>query len=137
MLSECVTGMLRVEPKRSLPLAERLLADEAWDVRDAVAFALGDWRRPSALPPLKAAFEREGEADVRRSMLVAAGLVRAQEAVDWLVSVIESVPPRDAAAAVDSLRVSHRRDAAVAARVRRAVEARQLEPLRRALAEWQ
>ena len=136
VLSECVTGMLRVDPKRSLPLAERLLAHEAWDVRDAVAFALGDWRHPLALPVLRQAFEREEEPDVRRSILVGAGLIRAQEAVDWLVSVIESAPPRDAAAAIDSLRVSHRRDATVAARVRSAVEARPLEPLRRALAEW-
>jgi HEAT repeat protein len=137
VLSECVTGMLRVDPKRSLPLAERLLAHEAWDVRDSVAFALGDWRHPSALPLLRTAFEREEEADVRRSILVSAGLVRAPEAVDWLVSVIGFAPPRDAAAAVDSLRVSHRRDATVAARVRSAVEARPLEPLKRALAEWQ
>jgi hypothetical protein len=137
VLSECVTAMLRVDPKRSLPLAERLLGHEAWDVRDAVAFALGDWGHPSALPLLRAAFEREEEPDVRRSILVGAGLIRAHEAVDWLVSVIGSAPPRDAAAAVDSLRVSHGRDGTVAARARSAVEARPLEPLKRALAQWQ
>ena len=136
VLSECVTGMLRVDPKRSLPLAERLLAHEAYDVRDAVAFALGDWRHPSGLPLLRRAFEREQELDVRHSILVAAGMVRAPEAVDWLVSVIESAPPRDAAAAVDSLRVSHRRDVAVAERVRKAVQSRPLPPLQKALAEW-
>ena len=136
VLSECVTGMLRVDAKRALPLAERLLAHEAWDVRDAVAFALGEWRHPSALPLLRRAFEREQEPDVRRSILVGAALVRAQEAVDWLISVIESAPPREAAAAIDVLRVAHRRDSAVAARVRSAVAARPLDALRRALNEW-
>src|SRR6185369_6645482 len=46
VVGECLAGLLRLDPERSLPLAERLLAQLAGEFRDAVAYALGDSRLP-------------------------------------------------------------------------------------------
>jgi len=133
VVGECLSGLLRLDPDRSLQFAEQLLGQGDGEMRDAVAFALGDSRLPAALPVLRRAFDREREAETRRALLVAAGAIRSQETVDWLVSVVENAVPSEAAAALDALRVHHRRDAAVAARVRTVVARRKVAALEKAL----
>jgi HEAT repeat protein len=133
VVGESLTGLLRLDPDRSLALAEQLLGHEAGEFRDAVAYALGDSRLPAALPVLRRAFDREREIETRQALLLAAGAIRSQETVDWLVSVLENTTPVEAAAALDSLRVHHRRDAAVVARVRAIVAQRKVPALEKAL----
>jgi len=133
VVAECLTGLLRLDPERSLPLAERLLAQAAGEFRDAVAYALGDSRLPAALPILRRAFDREREAATRQALLLAAGAIRSPEAVDWLVSIVEHATPDEAAVALEALRLHHRRDATVAARVRAVVSQRKAPALAKAL----
>jgi HEAT repeat protein len=133
VVGECLTGLLRLDPDRSLPLAEQLLGHQDGEFRDAVAYALGDSRLPEALPVLRRAFERECEPGARHALLLAAGSIRSQEAVDWLMSVLEKATPVDAAVALESLRVHHRRDATVAAGVRSVVVQRKLPALEKAM----
>ena len=136
VLTECVTGMLRLDAERALPLVERLLAEQPDDVRDAVAFGLADWRSPAALPLLRAAFDRESDSQVRQTMIRGGGLIRSPDAVDWLVSLVRDGAASEAAVAVDALLVYYRRDAAVAEGVRAAAAGRGDGVLERALRAW-
>ena len=130
VIGECLTALLRLEPDRSLALALRFLDDEDGGVRDAAALSLGESRHPAALAELRRAFERQPDGETRRTILVAAGLLRGHEPVDWLMSVVENGPPDDALAALQSLRV-HRRDPALPAHLRDIVANRKIDLLRR------
>ena len=137
VLTECVSGMLRLDAARALPLVERLLSEEADEVRDAVAFGLAESRVPAALPLLRSAFGRESDSLVRQTMIRGIGLIRSPDAVNWLVSLVRDGAASEATVAADALRVYHRRDAAVAERVRVAGAARGDGAVDRALRQWQ
>jgi HEAT repeat protein len=135
VLAECMTGLLRLEPAPSLDLVASFLGDEAPELRDAAALALGESRLPAALAPLRQAFDRESDAGSRKQIVLAAAMLRTPEAVEWLVWLVTSATVADAIAAVEALR-SYRSDAALAARVRNAVAERRSEVLDQALARW-
>jgi hypothetical protein len=132
VLTEALVALLRLDPDRSLPFAGRLLDDESPDVRDAAALALGESRHAGALPLLRRAYQRERDDQTRKTILVAAGLLRGQEAGDWLTTVVENGPPAEALAALQSLRV-RRRESGLAGRIRAIVSARAIATLQREL----
>jgi HEAT repeat protein len=133
--AECMTGLLRLDPGPALPLVAEFLSDDAPELRDAAALALGESRLAAALPPLRQAFDRESDAGSRKQIVLAAAMLRTPEAVEWLVWLVTSAPIADAVAAVEALR-SYRSDAALAARVRNAVAERRSAVLDQALARW-
>jgi len=132
VLTEALVVLLRLDSDRSLPLASRFLDDESPDVRDAAALALGESRHPGALALLRLAYQRERDDQTRKTILVAAGLLRGHEPADWLTAVVENGPPAEALAALQALRV-HWRDAIIAARLRGIVAARGVATLDREL----
>jgi len=131
-LSECMTGLLRLDPERSLPLVAEFLDDESGETRDVAALALGESRHPAALGELRRAYSRQHDDETRKTILIAAGLLRGPEATDWLVSVVENGLVNEALTALQALRV-HRRDGALAARVRTIVQERKVPALLREL----
>ena len=133
--AECMTALLRLDPGPSLPLVAEFLSDEAPELRDAAALALGESRLPAALGPLRDAFDRERDAASRKAIVLAVAMLRTPEAVEWLVRLVEFAPLPDAAAAVEALR-SYRSDAALAARVKSLVTGRRTAALAEKLSQW-
>jgi hypothetical protein len=67
-------------------------------------------------------------------LLTAVSLLRSDEAIDLLVSLVETAPEAQAASALGALAL-HRHDPKIAERARRVVEARGSRRLREALLE--
>ena len=96
--------------------------------------ALGESRRPGALPVLRAWWERTPSPDLRRTALLAVALLRTEAAHVFLLDVVATAPGHDARDAVAALAV-FRDDEALRQRVVAAARTRDDTALRTALAE--
>jgi hypothetical protein len=132
VLTEALVALLRLDPERSLPFAGRFLNEESPDVRDAAALALGESRHAGALPLLRLAYPHERDDQTRKTILVAAGLLRGPESAEWLTGVVENGPPAEALAALQALRV-RRRETGLVDRIPAIVSARSIPTLQREL----
>lgn len=133
VMAECMAGVLRLDPARSVGLVAEFLRDRDDELTDVAAMALGESRLAAALAPLKAAFDRQRDAGRRGNLLLAAAVLRRPEGVDWLISVLAHGIQQDAAAALTALATVYRADANVTARVRAAVETRDSPALTQAM----
>ena len=100
---------------------------------EVAALALGQSRRPDALPILIAWSERLSWAE-RRVALLALAMLRSTAAIDHLMSAIEEGPIDAAVHAVNALAL-HRHDEELVARVRKEVDKRGSKPLKEAFRE--
>ncbi|HEX8915729.1 MAG TPA: HEAT repeat domain-containing protein [Humisphaera sp.] len=123
VLAECVTGLMTLAAAESVDAAARATYHEDEGVRAAAAIALGTSRQPEALEVLQAAFSREGEPAVRKTILIAAASTRSAAAADWLIEVVARQPVPAAAEAIEALG-PYRLDETVRRRVGEAVAAR-------------
>ena len=122
--AECLTGLMNVEPDRSLEFVAAYLASSDEALAEAAALALGESREPAALAALMdhraATILSPGMED---AVLLAIAVTRRDEAVAYLLDTVGDDSPANAARAVTALRI-YVQDATVADRVREAVEAR-------------
>jgi HEAT repeat protein len=126
VLTECLLGRLRLSPASSLPFIRPFL-EGAEDVAEAAALALGESRLAEALPLLREFCERFPRR--LRAGLLAAALLRRDEAFDWLLGLVRDGPPPWARGAVEALG-TYRDDEALRARVEQAVAVRGDDELR-------
>ena len=133
VVSECLAALLRLAPASSLPFAARLLdaADPA--TSEAAALALGGSRLPDAFEVLREWWARTADGSLRRTALVAIAMLRRDQPLDFLRSLIaaaEGPTARDAIAALGM----YRHDDAIRQRVQECVERRTDIDLRAAFA---
>jgi len=104
VLGECLTALLRAAPAQSLEFVAKFLDHREEVVAEAAALALGDSRLESAFAVLRDAFERKRALPLRRrTLLLAIALLRRENAIDYLVDLVqngESQTSADAAAAL-------------------------------------
>lgn len=134
VLQSAYTGLLRLAARSYLPVVAAALRDASAPVAEAAALALGESRLREALPILKEALDGARRDSERRSLLTAIALLRSDEAIDLLVSLVEKAPEAAAATALAALAL-HRHDPRIAERVRRVVDARGSRRLREVLRE--
>jgi HEAT repeat protein len=124
VLSECFTGLLAIAPEECIPFVAANLFHKDDAVRDFAALALGESRHPLALKYLRERFEGVFVKDDMRAVLIRAAAVhRTDEAFDWLLSIIETGPKKQAEVAVDALSV-YERNTKLAERVKAALARR-------------
>jgi HEAT repeat protein len=124
VLGECFTGLLAIEPEKSLPLVASQLRHKDDAVRDFAALALGESRLPQALDHLISAWNDAYLSEGMRSVLArASALLRTEAAFDWLIGLIERGRTVDAEIAADALSV-YGRNATLMQRVKAARESR-------------
>jgi HEAT repeat protein len=133
VLTECLAGLLRIAPERSLAFVKPLLGParprrrapggeaDGNAVREAAILALGESRLEEAVPLLIAQWERSFDRESRRLVLLALVASRREPAVDFLVSLVAEADPTAARQAISALAV-HRGDPKVRERVAAAVE---------------
>lgn len=129
VLGDCYKGMLELAPRRYLPVVAAALAGG----EEIAAIALGESRLPEALPALKDAL-RSASGEMQDTVLLGLALLRSEEANAYLLELVADAPEGRAAAAIGALGL-HRHNEALAAEVRRAVEARGSRRLSRAFEE--
>ena len=88
VLAECFSGLLDCAPQRSLPLVATYIDSEKDDVAEAALLAIGSSRLPEALEVLKTK-SREGlPVSLRKTLLLAISMIRSEEAIAFLLSVL-------------------------------------------------
>jgi hypothetical protein len=122
VVGECFASLLRLAPEASLPFVSGFLDARASEVQEAAAFALGESQLEGALAALRA--YRERADDGGRIALLAIALLRRDDALDYLVTLVGTAAPRTARLALDALAAPCERTA-VRERVLRAVQGRE------------
>jgi len=123
VVSECLGALLSLAASRALAFVVRFLDHLDPIVQEAAALALGASRLRDALPILRAWWERTVETDLRRSALSAIAMLRHDDAIGFLESVVADACGPDARDALAALG-AYRYDEALRGRVASAVERR-------------
>jgi HEAT repeat protein len=124
VLSECFAGLLAIAPEECMALVASNLSHPDDAVRDFAALALGESRHPLALEYLRQRWDGVlVSAEMRAVLIRAAAVHRSEAAFDWLLSIIEEGPKKQADVAVDALSV-YERNARLAERVKAALAKR-------------
>jgi HEAT repeat protein len=105
VFSECLGGLLAVDPKENLPIVTEFLEPIHAATCEAAAMALGKSRLPEALDPLKECLEKVHSAELRQHVLLAIAILRRPAAIDFLVEYVASEPEPNATAALSVLRI--------------------------------
>lgn len=109
VLSDCLAGLLAIERAAALPLAERMLTNDADPAHaEAALLALGGWRDARAFTVIKSHESRFlPDPNARELYLASVAMTRRSEAIDYLFEMAIS-GPRDvrpaAVAALEPLR---------------------------------
>jgi len=119
VVSECMAAMLVLDPSTSLPFVAGYLDAPGAEVREAAALALGQSRRPEALPLLRVWWERTSGRELRRTALLAIAMLKHDAAIAHLLSLVREGRGPDARDALAALGV-YRHDEALVDRVRAA-----------------
>ncbi|HEY7087093.1 MAG TPA: HEAT repeat domain-containing protein [Tepidisphaeraceae bacterium] len=133
VVTECMNALVRLEPTRAAEFLGEFLEDSDPEIRSSAALALGETRSAEALELFQRRFPFERDPDVRRAILLSAGLLRLPLAIDWLISRVEDAKAEDAATAIEALAL-YRRDPAVAERVQNAAGGRKEKEVAQAFA---
>jgi HEAT repeat protein len=128
VLTECFSGLLTAAPERSLRLIAGFVDSEDLAVAEAALLALGSSRLPEAFDLLKARWERTAGGMLRKTVLLAIGMVRSDEAIEFLLALLAECSPataKDVLAALalfrDNEKVRSRVESVVASRKEKSV----------------
>lgn len=105
VVSECLTGLMRLAPERSFDLLERFLRGSDTALKKAAFLALGEARHPKAVARLIELWPDEFDRDSRRVLLLALATSRREEACEFLVELVAESDLGSAVLALDALAV--------------------------------
>jgi len=128
VLSECLSGLLTVDPSANLPFVSEFLDSGGPTRCEAAVLALGKSRLPGALEALKSCWARRAYPELTDQILLAISMLRLPAAIDYLLDRVASDPERFAAAAVTALRI-HSHDPKLRERVAGLVQQRGIRSL--------
>jgi HEAT repeat protein len=123
VLGECFAALLRAEPARSLDFVAKFLGHDEEAVAEAATLALGDSRLESAFAVLRDGFERTLAQPLRRTLLLAIALLRRENAIDYLLDLVQNGGSQTSADAVAALAM-YEKDPNLQERLDRALKAR-------------
>jgi HEAT repeat protein len=124
VLSECFAALLRLAPASSLPLVTSFLSHANDQVQEMAALALGESHLAEALPSLKHWWQRSRNLELRQTGLLAIAMLRHDEAIDFLLSIIATANLQDYEAAMAALQI-YQDDRDLANRIQQQIELRQ------------
>ncbi len=133
IMSLGLQGLMAIAPEASLDFVAGYLYSQDEAIAEGAALAIGEARLPESFATLRRAWEGRGGPDEFALMLPMA-LTRDDEAVDFLIAVVEEKPTPYAAAAVEALAI-YSGDASKVKRIAAAVEARGGAQVKRAFAQ--
>ena len=113
VIGECVAALVQLAPDASWPLVKNLLEGgrKASDQRDGietaevVALVLGESHRPEALPVLQDWWQRTTHPELRRTALFAIATLRQDDAIQFLLNLLQDGSSRDAEDALQALEI--------------------------------
>jgi HEAT repeat protein len=105
VLSECLGGLLAIDPGENLALVSGFLEPMDPARCEAAALALGRSRLPEALDPLKECWPRCHSPELRQQVVLAIAILRRPDATDYLMDLVASEAEPTAIAALSALRI--------------------------------
>jgi HEAT repeat protein len=105
VLSECLSGLLAVNPRENLPFVAGFLEPGNAAKCEAAALALGKSRLPEALEPLKACARQSLFSEAGPQVLLAIAMLRLPAAIDYLVELVASESEKEATSALSALKI--------------------------------
>lgn len=118
VLAECFSGLLEMAPERSLPLVAKYAESEDLAIAEAALLAIGSMRRPEALKMLAEKWQRSAGSPLRKILLLSIAMVRSDDAIALLVSLLDTCRPRAANDVITALAIFRENE-----KVRASVEA--------------
>jgi HEAT repeat protein len=103
VLSECLLGLLTVDPKENQPIVAEFLEPGNAATCEAAAMALGKSRLAEALDPLRECLPRCYFAELRQHILLAIAILRRPAAIDFLLEYVSTEAEPNAVAALSAL----------------------------------
>jgi len=122
-LAECFAGLLAASPEKSVAFVAKYIDASDESTAEAVMLALGESRLPAAYEVLREKWDRTVLMPEKKVLLVAMAASKLDEAIAFLVSLVESASMPIAAAAVKDLAI-YRHNERVSKSVRAAVVTR-------------
>jgi len=101
----CLSGLMQLDPERSLALVEGFLYREDPAVVEEAALALGDTRTIEAFQALRRCWDRSPQRSARAPLLVPIALTRCDGAFDFLIEIVLNGIPDLASEALGALQV--------------------------------
>ncbi|MBW4473136.1 MAG: hypothetical protein KME45_22570 [Stenomitos rutilans HA7619-LM2] len=131
VFSEYLLALLQLAPVQSLPLVIQFLdpskelfpLDRAAEVAEITALALGESRLTEAFEPLHRWWKRSRDPELRQTGLLAIAMLRQDEPLDFLFSLVAKGTTQDAKDAIAALSLYQQEDV-LWSRVRHTVEQR-------------
>jgi HEAT repeat protein len=123
VMCECFGALIKLAPESSLSFVAGFMKNDNDAIVEAAALALGESQLAQALPFLEAAWEDTFDRDLRKSFLTSIALLRYEEALAFLESLIVEGPRVHAVDALEALNL-YREDQRIWRRVQKAVETR-------------
>jgi len=120
VMAECFAALLRLAPAPSIEFVAGFLSASSDEIAEAAAFALGESHLPAAFPLLRKAWDEIAQAERKRALLLAIGMLRIDDAIEFLLARVGEDSQRAAADAIGALGL-YARDEAVRARVEQCV----------------
>jgi len=105
VLGACFAGLLAIAPERSAPFVAGFLTSDNTDLVEAAALALGESRLPEAFTALRQCWENLVDFSLRRTLLLAMGLIRSNDAFDFLLRVVREEGRSAALKALEALSI--------------------------------
>ncbi len=134
VITECLSGLLRLNPEAGLPFTRKFLEDPTSARQEAAALALGESRLPEAFGYLKNAYESAEKGTPGSTLLIAIGMLRRDEGIAYLISIVKGGAIREAKDALKALRI-YQYDEAIRKRIEAAVKKQHHPELLRILKE--
>jgi HEAT repeat protein len=124
VLGECFAALLRAAPTQSPEFVAKFLDHREEAVVEAAALALGNSRLESVFAVLRDAFERTRALPLRRrTLLLAIALLRRENAIDYLLDLVQNGESQTSADAVAALAM-YEKDPNLQERLERARQSR-------------
>lgn len=123
VLADCLSGLVRMAPERSVSFVARFLESEDEQISESAALALGEFGGIEGFECLRAYWTTQPRLETKRRLLLPMALTRCDEAFAFLLDVIATTPPDFAVEALKSVAIQASSDAH-RARIRDAVEER-------------
>ena len=105
VMAECFSALLVASADKSVKFVAKYIDSDDEPTAEAAMLALGESRLPAAYLVLKEKWNRTVLMPVKRALLAAMAALKLEEAIAFLISLVESANAETAAAAVEALSI--------------------------------
>jgi hypothetical protein len=110
VLGECFSGLLEASPAKSVSFVAKYVDSEDGDIAQSAMLALGESRLPAAYEVLREKWARTAGMPTKKILLAAMAASKLDDAIAFLVSLVESETIPTATAAVEALSIYSRNE---------------------------